>query len=145
VQCYLMSNSFISQYDEPETPYSEEFWNNYTLFLVKQGISKKQVGWYVLRTKQYIGHFSDVNVREHTPDKVNEYFQDAGRKQSLNEWQFVQLVDAIRLLFSLALKIDWAVSFDWDYWKKQFYGCLSFPHSFTGLSSTNQQHNGENV
>jgi hypothetical protein len=66
-----------------------------------------------------MGHFSDINVREHIPDKVNEYFQDAGRKQSLNEWQFVQLVDAIQILFSLALKIEWAVSFYWDYWKRQ--------------------------
>lgn len=35
----------------------------------------------------------------------------------LKAWQFSQVADAIRILFSLALKLRWAHDFDWEYWQ----------------------------
>ena len=93
---------------EPATSYSREFWENYTLFLVKQGISKKYVNWYVLRTKQYIAAFPDHAIRTHTARQVEEYLNKVGRETQLKPWQFRQIIDAIRILFSLALKQGWA-------------------------------------
>ncbi|WMP16821.1 hypothetical protein [Thiothrix lacustris] len=34
----------------------------------------------------------------------------------MKAWQFGQVVDAIRILFCLALKQGWAHDFDWEYW-----------------------------
>ena len=101
---------------EPATAYSHEFWENYTLFLVKQGVSQKYVTWYVLRTKQYIAYFPDQHIRTHSAQQVEEYLNKVGREINLKAWQFGQVVDAIRILFCLALKQGWAHDFDWEYW-----------------------------
>ena len=102
---------------EPATQYSHEFWENYTLFLVKQGVSKKYVSWYVLRTKQYIAYFPDDHIRTHTAQYIEEFLNKVGREVRLQAWQFGQVVDAIRILFCLALRLGWANDFDWEYWR----------------------------
>lgn len=89
---------------------------NYTPFLVKQGVSQKYVTWYVLRTKQYIAYFPDNHIRTHTAQQVEEYLTKVGREVNLKAWQFGQVVDTIRILFCLALKKSWANNFDWEYW-----------------------------
>lgn len=111
-----MNKNHTSYPQEPTTPYSHEFWENYTLFLVKQGVSKKYVTWYVLRTKQYIAAFPDHHIRSHTGSEVEGFLNNVGRETSLKPWQFRQVVDAIRILFLLALKHEWAKAFDWEYW-----------------------------
>lgn len=112
-----MENPYNSIHCNVDTSYSQEFWNNYSLFLVKHGVSKKYVTWYVLRTKQYIAAYPDLNVRDHQPKQVEDYLNNIGRERQLKDWQFVQIVDAILRLFSTALKISWADKIDWDYWK----------------------------
>lgn len=111
-----MNNDYTSLNNEPATPYSQEFWNNYTVFLVKQGISDKYVNWYTLRTKQYIAYYPDRKVRTHTPHEVEQYLNNSGKQQQLKSWQFRQIVHAIQTLFVHALKISWASDFDWEYW-----------------------------
>ena len=101
---------------EPATSYPHEFWENYTLFLVKQGISQKYVTWYVLRTKQYIAYFPDQHIRTHSAQQVEQYLNKVGHEVHMKAWQFGQVVDAIRILFCLALKKGWANDFDWEYW-----------------------------
>lgn len=111
-----MSDNYTSSSAEPPTAYSHEFWENYTLFLVKQGVKKNYVAWYVLRTKQYIAEFPEDHIRTHTAHQVEAYLTRVGRETQLTAWQFGQVVDAIRILFCLALKKVWAHDFDWEYW-----------------------------
>ncbi len=112
-----MTNFYNSLNDDVPTPYSQDFWNNYSLFLVKQGTSKKYVTWYILRTKQYIAAYPEIPVREHQPEQVEQYLNHVGREQRLKDWQFVQIVDAILLLFKAAIKAEWVNTLDWSYWK----------------------------
>lgn len=102
---------------DPSATYSQEFWDNYTLFLIKHGVSKGSVSWYVLRTKQYISAFPDQHIRTHTGLHVEEYLNKVGREVRLKAYQFGQVVDAIRLLFCRALRLGWANDFDWAYWQ----------------------------
>lgn len=111
-----MVNSHTTYSPEPTTVYSSEFWDNYALFLLKQGVSKKYVNWYILRTKQYIATHPNQHIRTHTHQQVEEYLNKASRETHLKPWQFRQIIDAIRILFSLALKFTWASEFDWEYW-----------------------------
>lgn len=111
---FIMNPDYQSSYSNPETPYDQKFWDNYALFLLKHDISKKYITWYVLRTKQYIAAFPNVSVREHSPKQVEDYISDKANDHQLKSWQFTQIVDAIRILFSLGLKSDWAQSYDWE-------------------------------
>ena len=103
-----MSKKHTLTVNEPTTTYSHEFWENYSLFLLKQSISKKYITWYVLRTKQYIAAFPDQHIRTHSAQNVEEYLNKIGHDTFLKPWQFGQVVDAIRILFCLALKKSWA-------------------------------------
>ena len=100
-----MNNNYKNFNQEPSTPYPQAFWNNYTLFLLKHKVSKKYVNWYVLRTKQYITAYPEQNVRTHTPQQVESYLNQVSREQSLKSWQFTQIVNALQMLFSQALKL----------------------------------------
>lgn len=112
-----MNNQYTATNKEPTTSYPQEFWDNYTLFLIKQGVSKKYVQWSVLRTKQYIAAYPEQHIRTHTEQQVTQYLSKTLQQNRLKDWQIIQLIDAIRLLFVAALKAPWASDFDWDYWK----------------------------
>lgn len=112
-----MQNDYKNPNKAPDTPYDQAFWDNYSLFLLKHNVSKKYLAWYVLRTKQYIAAYPDKNVRTHTPKQVENYLNNIGREHRMKSWQFAQVADALRLLFSLGLKLNWANQFDWQYWQ----------------------------
>ncbi|EIJ36945.1 putative transcriptional regulator, TetR family [Thiothrix nivea DSM 5205] len=112
-----MNSKHTGYPSDPTMTYSHEFWDNYSLFLLKQNIKKSVVPWYVLRTQHYIAEFPDEHIRTHTPYHVEQFLTKSGRETKLSAWQFGQVVDAIRILFSLALKLSWASDFDWDYWR----------------------------
>lgn len=111
-----MNNEYTPLNHEPTTPYNKEFWNNYTLFLIKQGIDKKVAYYYMLRTKQYIAAYPDQNVRTHTAKNVEDYLQKICKQTSFNSWQLKQIIHAIQTLFCHALTLPWASNFDWEYW-----------------------------
>ncbi len=70
----------------------------------------------MLCTKPYIAYFPDDHIRTHKPQQAEEFLTKVGREVNLKAWQFGQIVDAIRILFCLALKKSWANDFDWEYW-----------------------------
>ena len=117
IQLRFMDNKHTAQPIDPPTPYASEFWNNYSLFLVKHGVKTSHVAWYVHRTKQYIAASPEQHIRTHTAQQAEEYLIKMGQDIQLAPWQFVQVVDAMRLLFTFALKKNWAREFDWEYWK----------------------------
>ena len=55
------------------------FWDKYIFLLGKQGIKPSAQRWYVRRVEQYISHYSDAKLATHTPEHVNQYFQEIGR------------------------------------------------------------------
>lgn len=68
-----MNNKHTTRPVDPPTTYSHEFWANYVIFLVKQGVYKRHVEWYVFRTKQYIALFPEQHIRSHSPAQVEQY------------------------------------------------------------------------
>lgn len=114
----FMDKKHTTRPADPAMAYSHEFWGNYSLFLLKQNVKKGVISWYVLRTKQYIAEFPEEHIRTHTPHHVEQFLNKVGRESRLSPWQFGQVVDAIRILFSLALKLPWARDFDWEYWRE---------------------------
>jgi len=92
-----------------------KFWDKYIEFILTQGVKKTSTRWYVLRAEQYIKAHPDKKLAQHEPDDVNNYFQIQGRSEKLKDWQFCQIIDAIRNLFKL-LNAPWLTKVDWQYW-----------------------------
>lgn len=94
----------------------QKFWDSYIEILLNQGVKQESLRWYVKRVEQYIAHFSDERLVRHTPDHITRYFTDIGRNSRLKDWQFRQVVDAIRILFCEFLCAEWRSEIDWNYW-----------------------------
>jgi integron integrase len=109
----MMDNSL-----ENDSELVARFWDHYIETLSKQGIKESSRRWYVKRVEQYIRHFPDVRLQSHTSAHVADYFGRLGRDGRLSDWQFRQVVGAIRILFCDYLKHDLCSSVDWHYWSE---------------------------
>ncbi len=91
------------------------FWDGYLKLLHKQGVKPPADRWHVVRAEGFIRAFPGRRLAELTPDEVSAYLESMGRNGTLEDWQYRQLVLAIRILFS-TVKPEWREVFDWDYW-----------------------------
>gem|GEM_PF-2995019 len=71
--------------------------------------------WHVRRAEQYLKAFPDKRLAEHSAEDVAGYLEEAGRKDGIADWQFVQIVDAIQNLLQTA-GAQVADEVDWMYW-----------------------------
>ena len=92
------------------------FWDKYINKSKNYGIKDTAIRWHVKHAENYIHTYSDLRLLDHTPDHVTQYLQGKSRSSRLHDWQFKQLVTAIRILFVEMTSLDWAISFDWDEW-----------------------------
>jgi integron integrase len=50
----------------------------------------------------------------HTAQRTQEWFDALGRSSSIADWQMRQAIDAARILACDIMKIEWALTFDWQ-------------------------------
>lgn len=91
------------------------FWDRYLKLLHDQGVKPPADRWHVVRAEGFIRAFPGQKLAELTADDVSAYLQTVGRAGALSDWQFRQVVVAIRILFS-TVKPAWMDTFDWVYW-----------------------------
>ncbi|WP_078118457.1 integron integrase [Thiosocius teredinicola] len=95
----------------------ELFWHNYFSVLERSRVSVDVRPYYRKHIERYINAHRGLKLADHLPAQVNRYLTERGRDTYLKEWQFRQIVDALRLLFCGLVSPDWAASFDWLAWK----------------------------
>lgn len=103
------------------------FWDNYINKSISYGVKQHVVRWYVKRAEEYIKAHQSVRLVQHTPEILESYLKGVGRQSGLKDWQFVQIVDALFILFVHMICPDWARDFQWDYWRQTAKG-LSDSH-----------------
>ena len=79
-------------------------------------VKESVVRWYVIRVEEYIDSNKSLRLNRHSASEVSAYLEDIGRKNGLKDWQYTQVVMALRILFVDIVKTDWAPSFPWDDW-----------------------------
>jgi len=90
------------------------FWNRYVEKTASYHIKESSIKWYVRYVEQYIATHKSYRLSLHCADGVGHYLSDIGRRGYLKDWQFKQLVTALKILFVDIVKSDWAASFPWD-------------------------------
>ncbi|VAW40774.1 hypothetical protein MNBD_DELTA03-987 [hydrothermal vent metagenome] len=93
----------------------KRFWDQYIQYLAGANVKQAVARWYVIRTEQYIKAFPEKPLIEHTPAEVNSFLEKEGRNTRIKDWQFRQVVDAIRKLFAM-LEVSWLDDVDWQHW-----------------------------
>lgn len=92
------------------------FWDKYIsktkAYKLKPGVAR----WYVKHAEAYIKYHSDLKLINHKPEHVEKFLTHKGRQPRIEDWQFVQIVKAIKLVFTDMLNVSWAYDFPWDEW-----------------------------
>ena len=95
----------------------DRFWHNYLSILDNFSIPKRSRAWYRKHAQMYIETHLSVRLKAHTPQILDDYLHAKGRNGSLQEWQFRQIADALRLLFCELVRPEWAAHYDWYQWR----------------------------
>ena len=92
------------------------FWDKYIDKTASYGVPERARRWYVKRVESFIRAFPDARLQSITAEDVSDYLDVIGRKSDCQDWQFRQVVDALRILFVDLVKPGWSSNFDWQYW-----------------------------
>lgn len=75
------------------------FWRNYLSVLEKSSVPPRCRPYYRRAVEDYISADRGHRLLHHTAADVDEYLLAKGRQAAVQEWQFRQIADALRLLF----------------------------------------------
>ena len=95
----------------------DRFWHNYLFLLEKNSVPERSRRWYRKHLEAYIAAHPGVKLQTHEPHFIDDYLNTKGRLKHLQEWQFRQIADALRLAFCQLIRTDWASSYDWYRWR----------------------------
>ncbi len=97
-------------------PRVSRFWDIFVEKLKTYETRPDLARWYVRHAEQYIKAFPEQRLAIHTPQILEQYLQEKGRNSRLKDWQYRQLVTALRVLFVDLVKTPWAATFPWQFW-----------------------------
>ncbi len=89
----------------------------YEKCLTLEGIPSKQHFYYRIRANQFIESGKGRDPRSLQVNEIDEVLGILGRDDKLTDWQFAQLVDAVRILLTKCLVSGASAKVDWSYWK----------------------------
>ncbi len=95
------------------------FWEKYSYKSKKYGVKPKSVRWLVKHAETYIKHYGDAKLAQHSEEFVTNYLGSQHRNKMLFDWQFRQLVLAIKILFTEMVQVEWSKDYLWDTWNEK--------------------------
>ena len=110
--------------DQPNQDRTGAFWSRYRRALAAQGLHDKKADWCIKRAESFIKFAKGLRLKEHTAEDLRAYLCRQAVDGRLKDWQYGQVVDALRILFSQIVKSPWDSEFPWDMWKEPH---LHFP------------------
>jgi len=93
---------------------ASRFWDKYILKTASYNAPERTRRWYVRHAEVFIKAQSGRRLSTLTADDIEHYLKEKGRSEKLTDWQFKQLVDALRILFIGVVSSAWADKFDWS-------------------------------
>ncbi len=93
---------------------ASRFWDKYILKTASYNVPERARRWYVRHAEVFIKAHSGRRLATLTADDMERYLKEKGRSEKLTDWQFRQMVDALRILFTGVVSSAWADKFDWS-------------------------------
>lgn len=97
-------------------PSVSRFWDKYIDKAISYGIKPNATRWHVRHAEAYIKAHADKRLVQHSAHDVDKYLNDKGRNTRLDDWQYKQMVIAVKLLFTKMVQVNWASDYPWDEW-----------------------------
>lgn len=102
--------------NSPKNQRVEQFWLGFFDILTRFRVTESTFPWYRKHVQAFIDDSPDIRLIHRNPAHIERWLSRVGRNLKLEDWQFHQQVDALRLLYSHYLSVSWASDFDWAYW-----------------------------
>jgi integron integrase len=99
-----------------KNPNQSQFWDKYIYKTKLYNIKPAVARWYVRHAENYIKAQENPCLFEHTDIQIESYLSDKGRNSGLEDWQYIQMIVALKILFVELVKTPWARDFAWDDW-----------------------------
>ncbi len=99
-----------------EDPRIKQFWHAYAETIQLFRIPEKARLWYQKHVESFVQHSPGIRLLDRKSEHIEQWLNQVGRSKELDNWQFRQCVDALRLLYCHRLKVPCANDFDWSYW-----------------------------
>ena len=94
------------------------FWSRYTHALATEDLRGKEADWCIKVAESFIKSARGLRLKEHTAEDLRAYFCRQAMDGWLKDWQYGQMVDALRILFGQIVKSPWTSDFSWGEWKE---------------------------
>ena len=117
------------------------FWDKFISKTKYYKVKPDAIRWYVRHAEEYI-KAHDKRLSVHSAQDVDKYLQAKGRNVRLKDWQFGQVVDALRILFVDMVASPWAVTYPWDDRKSQ---AIALPDSHPTIARQPLEKGGNSV
>lgn len=99
------------------TQSESRFWDKFNVKTTSYNIKPEVARWYVRHAEQYI-KTHQKRLAMHTAEDVENYLTGKGRNRRLHDWQYRQIVLALKILFTDMVKVTWGNAFPWDEWNE---------------------------
>jgi len=97
------------------------FWQRFAENAQKNGVKEPAVRWHKRHAESYLKAFPDKRLTQHSRADVTGYLEQQGRLGRMEDWQFVQMVDAVENLLRTA-RAPVAAEVDWSFWRDSARG-----------------------
>ena len=94
----------------------DRFWEKYINKTKLYRVPEKSIRWYVKRVEEFIKAHPDEQLAQHSDKTVDAYLNKLARNPRLEDWQFKQVIGALKILFVEMVRPVWANDFPWDEW-----------------------------
>ncbi|MEN8254241.1 MAG: integron integrase [Verrucomicrobiota bacterium] len=91
--------------------------DQYRIILGNKGVSQKHAPWYMRRAEEFMRYAGYTDPQGLDREVVEKYLAELGRQNRLEDWQFRQVADAMRILTEDLAKHAWAKEIDWPFWR----------------------------
>jgi hypothetical protein len=106
----------MEQVEHFSDPRIGRFWTKYSETLKRFRVPAKAIPWYRRHIEEFMSDHPDLRLRSHTAESVAQWLGQIGRNPHIDDWQFRQKVDALRILMGHLLRLPWSSDFDWERW-----------------------------
>ena len=106
----------------------------YIRCLQDEHVPFKSWEFYITRLRQFLSASSCRSSASLDEQEISQLLTSFGQRDDLRDWQFAQLVDAVRIYFVCFIKSPAANSIDWHYWSSSSRA-IGHDHATTGRSS----------
>lgn len=101
----------------PRARNPDGFWEAFIQRVISRGVTPDAARWYVLRAEGYLRETPRDALGLHRAEDVHSYLDKVLQNGDLKDWQFLQLVDSLQVLFGEVAKAPWSETFNWSRWQ----------------------------